>query len=218
MGKPALSPDCRSVILRHEELLETATIRIAQFLFTFFVNAESRVIRPYTNSNFILDFYRYKHSPYYTTFVKYLREKGVTVPDYKKQYEGMMMYYSFVKNLHGYDRFVLEGATSSTPNSKSLQYITAAEGASDKLGRGDYYKYRAANLMFGCNAGAMLGLYCFSQFNAWRKNQLLAFYEVIKERIGGLAEEMGRERLTKYRDYCEFWDCWARVISSCLQN
>ena len=176
---------------------------MAQFLLTFFIDSQSRIIRPYTNSNFILDFYRYTHSEYYKAFVKYLQHKRVKVPDYDKQYEGITMYYSFVKNLHGYDKFVLEGATSSTPNSKSLQYVTSTEGACEKLGRGDYYKYRAANLMFGCNAGAMLGIGSFCEFNSWRKNQLLAFYGVVKARIGGLAEEIDRKKLTKYRDYCE---------------
>ena len=70
-----------------------------------------------------------------------------------------------------------------------------------KLGRGDYYKYRAVNLMFGCNAAAMLGLRSFSEFNAWRKNQLLAFYDDIQGGIDGLAEKISRSKLSKYRDY-----------------
>ena len=203
VGRPRLSDGGRSVTLQEPDLLERATIRIAEFLLTFFINTESRIIRPYTNSNFILDFYRYTQSEYYTAFVKYLRHKRVKVPDYDKQYEGITMFYSFVKNLHGYDKFVLEGATSSTPNSKSLQYVLSTEGAARKLARGDYYKYRAANLMFGCNAGAMYGICSFSEFNAWRKNQLLSFYEVMKGRIGGLAEKISRGQLSKYRDYCK---------------
>ena len=203
VGKPIISRDGHSIALQETDLLEKAMIRITQFLLTFFVDTESRIIRPYTNSNFILDFYRYTSSPYYTAFVKFLRHKKIDVPNYEKQYEGITMFYSFVKNLHGYDKFVLEGATSSTPNSKSLQYIQSTEGASRKLGRGDYYKYRAANLMFGCNAGAMLGITSFSQFNAWRKNQLLSFYDVIKGRIRGLADEINSSGLSKYRDYCK---------------
>lgn len=206
MGKPFVSRDGHSITLQDPDLLEKATIRIAQFLLTFFVDTESRIIRPYTNSNFILDFPRYSKSPYYSAFVKYLQHKNISVPNYDKQYEGITMFYSFVKNLHGYDKFVLEGATSSTPNSKSLQYIQSTEGASRKLGRGDYYKYRAANLMFGCNAGAMFGITSFSQFNAWRKNQLLSFYDVIKGRIRGLAEEINSSGLSKYRDYCKCID------------
>ena len=204
VGKPVMSPDGRSVALLDPDMLERATIRVAEFLLTFFVDSDRRVVRPYTNSNFILDFYRYRRSPYYIAFVKYLQHKRVKVPSYDKQYEGITMFYSFVKNLHGYDRFVLEGATSSTPNSKSLQYVQSTEGASRKLGRGDYYKYRAANLMFGCNAGAMLGIGSFSEFNSWRKNQLLSFYDVIRGRIAGLAVGICGARLTKYRDYCEF--------------
>ncbi len=195
VGKPVLTRDGNSITLQDPDLLEKATIRIAQFLLTFFVDTERRIIRPYTNSNFILD--------YYLAFVRYLLHKKISVPNYDKQYEGITMFYSFVKNLHGYDKFVLEGATSSTPNSKSLQYVQSTEGASRKLGRGDYYKYRAANLMFGCNAGAMYGITCFSEFNAWRKNQLLSFYDVIKSRIHGLAEEINSSGLSKYRDYCK---------------
>ena len=204
VGKPVMSPDGRSVALQDPDMLERATIRVAQFLLTFFVDSDRRVVRPYTNSNFILDFYRYRHSPYYVAFVKYLQHKRIKVPSYDKQYEGITMFYSFVKNLHGYDKFVLEGATSSTPNSKSLQHVQSTEGASRKLGRGDYYKYRAVNLMFGCNAGAMQGIGSFSEFNAWRKNQLLSFYDVIRGRIAGLAEEICGAKLSKYRDYCEF--------------
>jgi hypothetical protein len=201
VGRPYLSPDGRSVTLHDPDLLEKATIRIAQFLLTFFVDQESRITRPYTNSNFILDFNKYRHSPYYLQFKRYLEYKKIKPPDYDKQYEGIAALYAFSKNLHGYDKFVLEGATSSTPNSKSLQFIQSTEGASMKLGRGDYYKYRAVNLMFGCNAAAMIGLCSFSEFNAWRKNQLLAFYNDIKEGIDGLAEKISRSKLSKYRDY-----------------
>ena len=201
VGRPYLSPDGRSVTLHDPDLLEKATIRIAQFLLTFFVDQESLITRPYTNSNFILDFNKYRHSPYYLQFKKYLEYKKIKPPDYDKQYEGIAALYSFAKNLHGYDKFVLEGATSSTPNSKSLQFIQSTEGASMKLGRGDYYKYRAVNLMFGCNAAAMLGLRSFSEFNAWRKNQLLAFYDDIQGGIDGLAEKISRSKLSKYRDY-----------------
>lgn len=201
VGRPYLSPDGRSVALHDPDLLEKATIRISQYLLTFFVDQQSRITRPYTNSNFILDFNKYRHSPYYLQFKRYLEYKKIKHPDYYKQYESIVAIYSFSKKLHGYDKFVLEGATSSTPNSKSLQFIQSTEGASMKLGRGDYYKYRAVNLMFGCNASAMLGLCSFSEFNAWRKNQLLAFYDDIKCGIDGLAEKISRSKLSKYRDY-----------------
>ena len=48
-------------------------------------------------------------------------------------------------------RCKLEGAVSSTPNTKSLQPVCAIEDAVFKLARCHYYKYRAANLMFGFN-------------------------------------------------------------------
>lgn len=201
VGRPKLSTDGRSIQLRQPKLLEQATIRIGQFLLTFFIDTDTRIIRPYTNSNFILDFYRYKGSEYYQAFVKYLHHKRVKVPDYDKQYEGVTMFYSFVKNLHGYDKFLLEGAMSSTLNSKSLQSVTSADDAYRKLGQGDYYKYRAENLMFGCNAESMIGICSFSEFNSWQKNQLLRFYESIQGRIGNLVEEMNRTGLSKYRDY-----------------
>jgi hypothetical protein len=57
--------------------------------------------------------------------------------------------------------------------------------------------------MFGCNAGAMYGISNFSQFNSWRKNQLLSFYDVLQGQIGGIAEKIDRYNLSKYRDYCE---------------
>ena len=203
VGKPALSRDGRTLDFQDAPLLEAATIRMSKFLLTFFVNHDdgNKVVRPYTNSNFILDFYRFRSSPYWARFVKYLRYQGVPTPVYEKQYETIMSFYCYVKELHGYDRFVLEGATSSTPNSKSLQLISSADGGQEKLGRGDYYKYRACNLMFGCNANIMMEFWCFSEFNAWRKNQLLAFYDGIRNRIADLPSALARNKVTKYRDY-----------------
>lgn len=125
------------------------------------------------------------------------------MPDYDQQYESVTKYYVFTKSLHGYDKFTLEGATSSTPNTKSLQYIHDSDGASRKLGRGNYYKYRAVNLMFGCNAGAMLGMSSFCEFNSWRKNQLLSFYDKVVRVVNDLAYKTCQAKLTKYRDYCE---------------
>lgn len=222
VGKPFISKNRNVIDLLDADLLEEATVRISLFLLTFFLEPESRICRPMTNSNFILDFHRYEQSPYYRAFVKYLEGKGVPVPKYEAQYEGVMGYFAMVKALHGYDRFKLEGATASTPNSKSLQYIQSTEGATWKLCHGDYYKYRAANLMFGCNAGAMLGMSSFSEFNAWRKNQLLPFHAALQDRVEDLAREVTSRRLTMYRDYCEyapscfchlfFWLCIANII------
>ena len=53
VGKPYLASDGRSLSLRDAPLLEKATIRIAQFLLTFFVFQEcprSFVFYPKTNS------------------------------------------------------------------------------------------------------------------------------------------------------------------------
>ena len=203
VGRPKLSSDGRCIELQNVAVLEQSTIAIARFLLTFFIDAKKRVLRPLTNNNFLLDFYRYQDSAYYSAFTKYLEGQNIEVPSYNEQYTHVKSYFIFNKTLHAYDKFNLEGATSSTPNTKSLQYVQGSDGASLKLARGDYYKYRAANLMFGCNAGTMFGLSNFSQFNSWRKNQLLSFYEVLQGHLGGIAEKIERQDLTKYRDYCE---------------
>ncbi len=52
-----------------------------------------------------------------------------------------------------------------------------AEDGVYKLARLDYYKYRASSLTFGFNTHVTSRLSCFADFNALRKNQLLAFYE-----------------------------------------
>ena len=203
VGKPKLSSDGRCIELQHVDLLEQSTIAIARFLLTFFIDTERKTLRPLTNSNFIVDFYRYRDSAYYKTFTSYLERQNIKVPNYHQQYLHIKYYYIFNKILHGYDKFILEGATSSTPNTKSLQYVQGADNASLKLARGDYYKYRAANLMFGCNAGAMFGILNFSQFNSWRKNQLLSFYDVLQGHLSGISEKIERHNMTKYRDYCK---------------
>ena len=207
VGRPSLAPDGRSVVLRRPDLLEEAATRVCRHLLAFFVDVEAGVLRPYANSNLLLDFHRHVDSPYYAAVVDYLRRRGDggggVVPDYARQREGVALLYSFVRNLHGYDRFRLGGAMASTPNSKALQRVRSTEGAAPKLGRGHYYKYRAENLMFGCNAGAMWGLQSFAEFNSWRKNQLLMFYDTVRERVSGLAGRLREGGLTKYRDYCE---------------
>ena len=87
----------------------------------------------------------------------------------------------------------------STPNTKSLQPVCDCDDGVYKLGRSNYYKYRAANLMFGFNTLITSKLSCFAEFNALRKNQLLAFYEELKPL---LSECVGTKRTsTKYRDY-----------------
>ena len=87
---------------------------------------------------------------------------------------------------------------SSTPNTKSLQPVCGTDDAVHKLARLYYYKYRAATLGFGFNTGITHKLASFSEFNALRKNQLLAFYADVESL---LQEGMKRSTSTKYRDY-----------------
>eukprot|EP00976_Prorocentrum_cordatum_P041466 841582-Prorocentrum_minimum.AAC.1 len=64
-----------------------------------------------------------------------------------------MRYFQSSKTLHKYGRFQLSGDMPSTPNTKSLQPVCGTDDARYKLGLSHYYKYRAANLMFGFNTG-----------------------------------------------------------------
>ena len=104
---------------------------------------------------------RYEDAAYYTLALRYLRSltkgdtKGdtysVVLPVYEEQLRQLLCYYRGTRVLHGYGRFRLEGPVSSTPNTKSLQPVLGAEDGVYKLARLGYYKYRAANLMFGFN-------------------------------------------------------------------
>jgi len=202
VGEIQLSSDGASVDLLNQEALSEATIAISKFLLEFFVSGS--VMRPLTNSNFVLDFYRYEDSPYFTLFLRYLKYQNVQIPEYDRQYRLVMQYYNDTRCLHEYGKFTLEGAMSSTPNTKSLQLVTGTEGAARKLARSNYYKYRAANLMFGFNAGVIRGLDSFAEFNALRKNQLLRFYESIHWAVENCAEALSRYKsANKHRDYCE---------------
>jgi len=181
------------IILEHEDALKQTTIAMSRFLLEFFVvesrksngdtNSDSAttatMLRPLTNSNFLLDFYRYTQAPYYRTFVEYLEQQStakVASSNYEAQYHRILRYYTQTKCLHTYSRLTSEGPMSSTLNTKSLQLVTSADlEAVQKLGSADYYKYRAANLMFGFNAGIISNVESFAQFNAWRKNQLLRY-------------------------------------------
>lgn len=205
------------------------------------LNDKRRILRPLTNSNFIVDFYRYKQAPYYrtvTTFLKqyYAKHTHPTVlPDYESQFHQILSYYETTKCLHTYDKFSLDGPMSSTLNTKSLQLVTSC-GSYDsvrQLASSDYYKYRAANFMFGFNAGIVGHLESFCEFNAWRKNQLLRYYgseqvgikdndddddddkdekkeakkprPSIEEHVTGIVQALAQAKgATKYRDYCEF--------------
>ena len=87
--------------------------------------------------------------------------------------------------LHKHGAFTLSGAVSSTPNTKLLQPVRGVDDALHKLARHNYYKYRAATLMFGFNSNILSKLRTFCGFNALRKNQLLAFYEQLQPILRG---------------------------------
>ena len=87
-------------------------------------------------------------------------------------------YFRHTKVLHRYTTCTLSATMSATPNTKTLQPVCDADAdAVFRLGRHQYYKYRAATLLFGFNAGITGRLGAFCEFNALRKNQLLRFYE-----------------------------------------
>ena len=108
-----------------------------------------------TNSNFVCDFFRFREAAYYGVMTKYLRHHGVDCPDYELQYRRVLEWLRTTKPLHRYDRFQVESYMSSTLNTKSLQPVTGTEDGRYKLCGHHYYKYRAANFMFGFNAGIM---------------------------------------------------------------
>lgn len=217
MGDPQLARDGKSVDLANVEELEEATSNISRFLLEFFVENHrgTPVMRPLTNSNFVLDFYRYRTAPYHSTMTQYLQYLKQDVPDYEMQYRDVTKYYRETKLLHKYGKFTLDGAMSSTPNTKSLQLVSGTDDAVRKLARGDYYKFRAANFMFGFNSGILHGLENFSEFNALRKNQLLRFYRELQPAVAdcGPALKMAKNA-TKYRDYCESIDIGLSFLCS----
>lgn len=203
LGEPALGRDKSSIDIFNVELLEETSIRMSQFLLTFFVT--DTVMRPLTNSNVVVDFYRYQSASYYFLFTKYLASKRLEIPSYESQYHILLQYFSTTKKLHTYGKFTLDGAMSSSPNTKSLQFVCGCEGAALQLARSDYYKYRAANLMFGFNSNMLASLENFAQFNSLRKNQLLRYTSVLKESLGGCATALNSVPTSNlYRDYCTF--------------
>lgn len=230
--KPALNSYDTIVDLHDVPLLQDTTIRMCKYLLEFFVQPQSgeeqsntngeqqdqpTTLRPLTNSNLPLDFYRFESSPYYSLIVKYLKrtlKDQSLIPVYELQYNTVMEYYWETKILHSYGRFVLEGAMASSPNTKSLQPVVGVDDALHKLARADYYKYRAANFMFGFNAGILQGMESFAEFNAWRKNQLLQYYPQLKQLIRECSQALlvaGNKKITtksnyhnKYRDYCKY--------------
>lgn len=186
------------VELESAETLGEATKSISRFLLEFFVAEQGRVMRPLTNSNFVLDFFRYTGAPYYQAMTDYLKHLGLSVPEYDLQYHTTLDWFKTTKTLHTYGKFTLSGAMPSSINSKSLQPVQGTNDAEYKLGRSNYYKYRAANMMFGFNSGIMNKLLSFCEFNSLRKNQLLAFYEDLEPLFGRCKAALPTN---KYRDY-----------------
>lgn len=186
--------------------LEDVAVRLCRFLLEFFVEETDRgteLMRPLTNSNFIADFYRYRSAPYHKLLTSFLKLKfDGPVPDYEIQYRNVLQYYEETKCLHKYDKFSLGGAMSSSPNTKSLQIVTGSDGADRQLARADYYKYRAANFMFGFNSNIMSCIENFCEFNSLRKNQLLRFYEELQPVLKGSTQAImsAKDRMA-YRDY-----------------
>jgi hypothetical protein len=132
----------------------------------------------------------------------YLRSLGRRVPDYERQYHEVTRYYWTTKLLHKYEKVSQSGAMTATPNSKNLQAVSGAEGALHKLCRSDYYKYRAANFMFGWNSVILQSIESFCEFNSLRKNQLLRFYEVLAPYLSNVVDSFStKHRSTKYREY-----------------
>ena len=220
VGKPQLANNYELVTFPGVQLLAKATVAVSRFLMEFFVaeetkqlpNGEERnfkVMRPLTNSNFILDFHRYSKSPYFGLITRYMKHLHFPVPEYTQQYSETINYFKRKKTLHYYDKFTLAGAMSSTLNTKSLQRVRTTDDAAYKLAGSSYYKYRAVNLMFGFNVGIIMRLNSFCRFNSLRKNQLLAFYKVLQPLIGGcvsneinaMTSEMDDPNADKYRDY-----------------
>lgn len=196
------------------------------------------VLRALTNSNFVLDFPLYASSPYHNLLTRYLAEKfarlgssllgsramsnnnagksrappGPPPPsEYGAQYGIVMEYYRRTRRLHGYGKFTLGGEMSTSPNAKNLQLVRGTDDGVRKLAGSDYYKYRAANFMFGFNAGIMAGVRSFSEFNSLRKNQLLRFYDgEVGKAVAGIVDALneaakggGRKAVgaNQYRDY-----------------
>jgi len=198
-GGISLARDGRSVQLSTEDKLARCTVSISRFLLEFFVQQDGMVMRPLTNCNLVIDFYRYTGAPYYDLVARYLQHCQINVPDYELQFQKTLEYFTRAKTLHRYGKFTLCGAMSSTLNSKSLQPVFGTDDAPYKLAQSNYYKYRACNLMFGFNTGIMSSIKSFCEFNALRKNQLLAFYQELMD--AGVGVGLAAASTNKFRDY-----------------
>ena len=217
VGCTELHGDLQSVDVRYPDKLRDATIAMSRLLLEFFVEHRSGggagaaaasaakgpsstlLLRPLSNCNLVCDFHRYRHASYFGVFTGYLEELGLPVPDYELQHSRTLQYYREAKMLHTYARCQLMGEVTSSLNTKSLQSVCQIEEGVFKLARSNYYKYRAANLMFGFNSNITGDIGCFAEFNSLRKNQLLAFYEELEPHV---RQCVGAKRaINKYRDY-----------------
>ena len=193
VGAPSLARGSK-VKLQNVEKLEHATVTIARFLLEFFVVEEGdagKVMRPLTNSAFVIDFFRHRDAPYFQQMNSYLQYLKLGVPAYELQYAQVMKYFQAQKTLHKFGRFNVEGEMPSHSNTKTLQMFCdvgeRGENALYALASFNYYKFRAGNMMFGFCSHIMMHLTSFCEFNALRKNQLLAFYPQISSLLHGCA-------------------------------
>ena len=85
VGQPVLSRDGLSVHLPGGEQLAAATESLSRFLLNFFVEDRAKLLRPLTNSNFVIDFYRFEEAPYYRLVTRYLQHRKLQLPDYSLQ-------------------------------------------------------------------------------------------------------------------------------------
>ena len=170
VGKPYVSVSAddiglhhgRSITFQNKGELGPVAKRMCIFLLEFFAEDQSNdggrlLMRPMTNNNFVLDFFRYRSSPYYNKMIEYLQGFDRNNNDlrdftnygddyYERQYHHVLQYYRETKCLHDYDKFSLGGATKSTPNTKTLVFVVGTDGAAGKLARSDYYKFRVSSI------------------------------------------------------------------------
>jgi hypothetical protein len=168
VGKPVVSVSGddigfdhgRSISFQNKDELGPVAKRICSFLLEFFAEDQpddggTLLMRPMTNNNFVLDFFRYKSSPYYHKMLDFLQGYRTSGDDvggiadygdnhYERQYRHVLQYYQETKCLHRYDKFSLGGATKSTPNTKTLTFVVGTDGAAGKLARSDYFKFRVS--------------------------------------------------------------------------
>ena len=85
VSSPRLTSDSSTLELDNVEMLGHATRTISRFLLNFFYDdgddnlgekeekqPSARTLRPLTNSNFVIDFFRFRDSPYFSIISKYL--------------------------------------------------------------------------------------------------------------------------------------------------